>query len=163
MTTETNKIYDFYRSNNHLTMNYNVWNCGSGNEYEVEENHSFLSKKDADEHSKVALEEYDDNYDWYQTIYDEVVDNLDIEPETNTIHKEQEVVKVNVDEVIRNCHQFYRDEDNEIDLNKINSDKSSWLSLKIPSGYIVKEELQKKGNNRQIVYYLEKREINETI
>ena len=33
MTTETNKIYDFYRSNNHLTMNYNVWNCGSGNEY----------------------------------------------------------------------------------------------------------------------------------
>lgn len=163
MNTENNKIYDIYRSNNHLTMNYNVWNCGSGNEYDYEECKSFVSEDDAVEHSKVSLEEFDENYDWVQTIYDEVVDNLDIEPETSTIQKEQEIVKLNVDEIIRNCHSYYKDEYGEVDLNKINSDKSSFLTLRIPSGYIVKEELQKKGNNRQIVYYLEKREINETI
>ncbi len=161
MTIETNnKIYDFYKSINYLNMNYNVWNCGSGNQYEYEDNHSFISKKDADEHSKVALEDFDDNYDWYQTIYDEVVDNLDIDAETDTIEKDQKVVKVNVDKTIRNC-RWFRDENDDIDLDKINTQQNSWITLGIPHGYFVREELQKKDKNRQIVYYLEKKNINE--
>lgn len=167
MNTENNKIYDIYKSENSLTMNYDVWNVGHNDDIEIDKNEVFANEQEAIKHSKNCLKEYDENYDWWSHIHEEIVDNIDIEPHTHNIEKKNEVIKKSVDEIIKNPRNKYYTENEfgDIDLDKVNS---RLIQLGLPRFCKVHSEIQKKDKFRQVVYYLTDKEpiaekdINET-